>query len=139
MIAPTTPTVTRKNAQSPDEVRALPHGHADFVRLEDRRLTRITLDPGWRWSRDFRSRRGTPLCQVAHLEYVVSGRLMVEMEDKTQLELAPGDFVLIPPGHDAWVVGEEPFVAVDLGGAGGHASAERERISSTEAQAIIGY
>jgi mannose-6-phosphate isomerase-like protein (cupin superfamily) len=130
----------RKNAQTPDVTRTFPNGRVDYVHLEDRALARVTLQPGWKWSNDVRPLEGTPLCQTSHLQYVVSGRLTVEMEDKTRLELSAGDFALIPPGHDAWVEGEEPFVAIDFSGQmKDYATPKEERMSWLDAEAMIGY
>jgi quercetin dioxygenase-like cupin family protein len=55
----------------------------------------------------------TEYCEVPHIQYVISGRLMIAEEDGTEMELVPGDFAVIAPGHDAWVLGNEPFVAID--------------------------
>ena len=59
---------------------------------------------------------GTDSCQVTHLLYCLSGRMKVVMDDGTEGEMGPGDMAAIEPGHDAWVVGDEPCVAVDFGG-----------------------
>jgi hypothetical protein len=48
------------------------------------------------------------------------------MDDGQEAEIAPGDFVTIAPGHDAWTVGSEPCVLLDLAGFAGHASPSRE-------------
>ena len=106
--------IIRKNLDSPDVTRDCGHGRLDFVNLEDSVLARVTLKPGWRWSEHVRPMAKTALCEVSHTQYVISGRLMVSMEDGTKIELVPGDFVIISPGHDAWVVGDEPFVAIDI-------------------------
>jgi mannose-6-phosphate isomerase-like protein (cupin superfamily) len=115
MIAETV-RLTKKNLGRPDKVTEFPHGRLEHVSLEDTALARITLQPGWRWSQDVQPQARTDSCQNRHIQYVLSGRLMVAMDDDTKTELEPGDFVLIPPGHDAWVVGNEPFVAVDFAG-----------------------
>ena len=75
---------------------------------------RITLQPGWDWSESVRTMAQTEACQVRHLQYVISGRLRIVQEDGTQIDLTPGDFVSIPPGHTASVIGNEPFVCVDF-------------------------
>ena len=77
-------------------------------------LTRCTLQPGWRWSQHVRPLTRTESCQVQHIQYVLSGRLTIRMDDGSRLDLQAGDFAVIAPGHDAWVVGDEPFVAVDF-------------------------
>jgi quercetin dioxygenase-like cupin family protein len=92
--------------------------------LEDTTLARVTLKPGWKWSEHIRPMSKTELCEVAHQQYVISGRLMIAMEDGTKMELVPGDFAVIAPGHDAWVLGDEPFVAIDFSPAMKHYARE---------------
>jgi hypothetical protein len=104
----------KKNLAAPDTTRNCGRGTLETACLEDVTLTRITLQPGWAWSIDVRPEAATEQCEVRHVQYVISGRLMVAMGDGTDTELAPGDFAVIPPGHDAWVLGDEPFVAVDF-------------------------
>jgi hypothetical protein len=106
----------KKSFTSPDNTRTFNNGKIEFVTLEDTSLARVSLRPGWRWSKDVKPVAGTESCLSPHVQYVISGRLMVEMDDGSKLELKPGDFAHIVPGHDAYVVGTEPFVAVDLAG-----------------------
>jgi mannose-6-phosphate isomerase-like protein (cupin superfamily) len=115
MIAETV-KLAKKNLGRPDKTTEFPHGRLEHVSLEDLALARITLQPGWRWSQDVQPQAGTESCQSHHIQYILSGRLVIAMDDGTETELEPGDFVFIPPGHDAWVVGDEPFVAVDFSG-----------------------
>ena len=77
-------------------------------------VTREVLPPGWRWSTDIKPIVGTEWCRAMHRLFVVSGRLHVEMEDGAELEVSAGDVVVIPPGHDAWVLGDEPCEALDF-------------------------
>jgi len=74
----------------------------------------MTYEPGWRWSGDIRPIAGTDSCQYHHLGVCLSGRLRAQMPDGTELEIGPGDVFEIPPGHDAWVVGDEAYVSVDF-------------------------
>jgi len=71
-------------------------------------------EPGWRWSIDVKPSAGTERCQYHHIGLTLQGRLRVEMPDGTELEVGPGDVFEIPPGHDAWVVGDGPWVSVDF-------------------------
>ena len=91
-------------------------GQIELVKLGDAVVGRATFAPGWRWSEHVKPIAGTESCQAAHLGYVLSGRQMVVMDDGTELELGPGDVIAIPPGHDAWVLGDEPCVTLDFGG-----------------------
>jgi len=84
------------------------------VELDDRVVGRLTYEPGWRWSVDVQPLAGTVACEYHHIGVTLSGRARVQMPDGTELELAPGDVFEIPPGHDAWVVGDEPWVSVDF-------------------------
>jgi len=106
--------IVKKNLGSPDVIRDCGHGTLELASLEDTTLGRVTLKPGWKWSEHIRPMANTEYCEVPHIQYVISGRLMIAMEDGTKMELVPGDFAVIAPGHDAWVLGDEPFVAVDF-------------------------
>ncbi len=104
----------RKSLNSPDVSRECGHGKLDLVTLEDTTLAKFTFQPGWKWSESVRPMVNTDSCQVQHLQYVISGRLRIVQDDGRQMDLEPGDFASIPPGHDAWVVGDEPFVCIDI-------------------------
>ncbi len=104
----------RRGFAEPSDVRTFPRGRVDVVVLEDTVVGRMTYEPGWRWSVDVRPLAGTDACQYHHLGVTLSGRLRIMMADGTELEIGPGDVFEIPPGHDAWVVGDEPWVSVDF-------------------------
>ncbi len=106
-----------KNFDDPDEVRTFPHGRAEIVSIGGGEVGRFTVEPGWRWSEHIKPLTGTDLCEAPHFQVVLQGRIAVRMADGTELELGPGDVNLLPPGHDAWVVGDDPAVVVDWGGA----------------------
>lgn len=103
----------RRRFTEPDEIRRTSElGQVDIVSLEDRVIGRETNQPGWRWSKDVRPVAGTSTCQFHHFGYTVSGRLRIQMLDGLELEVGPGDVYEVPPGHDAWVVGNEPWVGI---------------------------
>lgn len=104
----------RRRFTEPSDVRTIPRGRIDIVELDDTVVGRMTYEPGWRWSMDVQPIAGTDTCQYHHLGVTLSGRLRVQMPDGTELEIGPGDVFEIPPGHDAWVVGDEPWVSVDF-------------------------
>lgn len=104
----------RRRFSEPSDVRTFPKGRVEVVELEDTVVGRMVYEPGWRWSIDVRPLAGTDSCQYHHLGLTTSGRLRVQMADGTELEIGPGDVFEIPPGHDAWVVGDEPWVSVDF-------------------------
>jgi class 3 adenylate cyclase len=104
----------RQRFSEPIDVRTFPRGRIDDVELDDTVVGRMTYEPGWRWSVDIKPIVGTDTCQYHHLGVTLSGRLRAQMPDGTELEIGPGDLFEIPPGHDAWVVGDEPWVSVDF-------------------------
>lgn len=104
----------RRRFTEPADTRAFPHGKVDIVHLDDVVVGQMTYEPGWRWSTDVKPIAGTASCQYHHLGYTLSGRLRAQMPDGTELEVGPGDMFEIPPGHDAWVVGDEPWISVDF-------------------------
>lgn len=104
-----------KSLNTPDETRNLPKTRVDVVTMGDKSVMRLTLEPGWRWSEHVKPTVGTQSCDVEHFGYCISGRLRVRMDDDgTEGEMRPGDVDMIPAGHDAWVVGDEPFVGLDF-------------------------
>ena len=110
-----------QNFGAPDETRPFPHGHLDVITLADNTVGRATFEPGWRWSESVKPIAGTESCEAAHFGYVVQGHLHVAMDDGSEADFGPGDLVNIAPGHDGWVVGDEPCVAVDFEGASNYA------------------
>ena len=118
---PARKTMLRKNFNSPDETRAIDKGSVEVVNLGDIQAMRGTFQPGWRWSECVKPIAGTESCQVAHLGYVLTGRMGVRMDDGAEFEMGPGDATHIPSGHDAWVIGDEPCVIVDFQGASTYA------------------
>jgi hypothetical protein len=118
--APDVPLATAA-LDTPDDRREFDGGRLDVVRLAGRALGRFTLEPGWRWSESVAPLVGTELCQASHFGYVVSGRMAVRMADGTEGVAGPGEAYRIAPGHDAWVVGDEPAFVLDVEGASGYA------------------
>ena len=106
----------RKRFDRPDEVRTVEKGRVELVELGELAVGRATFEPGWRWSEHVKPLAETESCQVHHVGYVVSGHLRVEMTDGASIDLVAGDTFEVPPGHDAWVVGDEPWVSVDYAG-----------------------
>ena len=106
----------RKRFDRPDEVRVVDKARVELVELGELAVGRAIFEPGWRWSEHVKPIVGTESCQVHHIGYVMSGHLHVEMTDGASLEVVGGDAFEIPPGHDAWVIGDEPWVSVDWAG-----------------------
>jgi quercetin dioxygenase-like cupin family protein len=109
------------NLGDPVETREFPRGRFELFRLGGVEVGRASYEPGWRWTEHVAPTAGTELCEVEHLGVVLSGRAAVRMADGTERVLEPGDMFAIPPGHDSWVVGDEPYVSLHLLGAGQYA------------------
>ena len=125
--------IQQKSFDAPDEVRRFPKGIVNLVRLGSVTMGRGVLEPGFRWSTCLKPIQGTPSCQIHHLQLMVQGRFHVETDDGETAEFGPGDVMNVPPGHDVWVVGEEPVVVIDvLGNIGAlGVPGEHERLVTT--------
>jgi mannose-6-phosphate isomerase-like protein (cupin superfamily) len=114
----TTPvSVTRFEARShdaADEIRTPAKTRVEVIRLDGFTLGRMTFQPGWRWSDCIKPVVKTDSCQISHAGYAISGRITVRLTDGTQITISAGDSYTIPPGHDAWVEGSEPFVGLEI-------------------------
>lgn len=111
-VAVTTFDVTSHD--SPDEVRSPDKTRVEIVRLEGFPFRRFTVEPGWRWSECVKPVIKTDSCQASHAGYAVSGRIVVRLSDGTEKTSSAGDSYTIPPGHDAWVEGDEPVVGIEV-------------------------
>lgn len=105
-----------KSFNTPDKTITIPKTKVEIVKVGDLTLARTTFESGWKWSKHVKPTAGTTSCQAHHLICQISGRLKAVMEDGTEIEVGPGDVTDIPAGHDAWVVGDEPSVGIDLAG-----------------------
>ena len=108
--------ITRKSLDSPDEVRRFQLGSGELTRVGSHVIGRGVLEPGWRWSTHMGPVMGTPSCPVHHVQVLLAGRFAVRMDDGEEAVFAPNDVFDIPAGHDAWVVGDEPVVLLDVSG-----------------------
>jgi hypothetical protein len=102
---------------APDEIRTFPHGRAEIINAGGGVVGRLVLEPGWRWSQDVKPLAGTEWCEAPHFQYHLSGTIRIRMADGTEFDAKAGDITVLPSGHDAWVIGDEPVVAVDWQGA----------------------
>ena len=110
------PTSESRNIEKPHETRPYKaHGRMEVITLGDFTLGRGVFEPGWRWSNDVKPIAGTDSCQVRHTGICVSGRMTVKFDDGSEMDVAPGDVVVLQPGHDAWTVGDEACVMYDTG------------------------
>jgi quercetin dioxygenase-like cupin family protein len=111
-------SVQVKNLDQPDEVYPFPDGKSqgDFVTINDATVVRSRLAPGWSWDEQIQPETdGWTSCPLHHLEYVIGGRIRYLMEDGTQTVAGPGSYLDIPPGHRAWVEGDEDCILLDWG------------------------
>jgi len=115
--------VENKSFSAPDETRTPAKTRVDIVRLGDAEVGRFTFEPGWKWSECIKPVAGTERCQNEHVGYMESGRLALVHDDGTEVEIKAGDAYHIAPGHDAWVLGDQPVVAYEFKSAGSYAKA----------------
>jgi hypothetical protein len=111
----------KRRMSEADEVRTFDKGKLELVTLGGATFGRATLQPGWKWSTSVKPIAKTESCEAPHLQYHISGRLHVRMDDGSEQEFGPGELSQLPPGHDAWVVGDEPVVLIDISGMGEYA------------------
>ena len=107
---------------SPDETRTFEKGRFELFRVGPMTIGRATYEPGWKWSEHVGAATGDSLCQVEHVGLVVSGRAMAAMADGTERTMEPDQFFYVPPGHDSWVVGDEPYVSLHFMGSDDYAT-----------------
>ena len=109
-------TIKKKNLNNPEEKREFPKGQVELVSIGNVTFGKGTFQPGWKWSESVKPIAKTDSCLAPHTQYHISGRLHVRMDDGTEMEYGPGDVGVVPPGHDAWVIGNEPVIVIDFTG-----------------------
>lgn len=114
--------VTLKRFDSPDEARTFPKGRFELIKIGNMTIGRATYEPGWKWSEHVGKAMGQSWCEVEHVGLVISGRATAAMRDGTVAELKPGDLFHISPGHDSWVLGDEPYVSLHFLGSESYAT-----------------
>lgn len=108
----------KKSSQNPDEIRPFKDGKGKMAvfNVGDMTVGRGEFEPGWRWSQHVKPIAGTDSCQANHTGIILEGRMVVKMNDGPEMEFGPGDVFCMPPGHDAWVVGDKRCVLFDVTG-----------------------
>jgi mannose-6-phosphate isomerase-like protein (cupin superfamily) len=114
--------VILKKFDEPDEVRKFEKGKFELVHIGGMTIGRATYDPGWKWSAHVGQSLGKKSCDVEHVGLVISGCATAAMDDGRVIEIKAGDIFYIAPGHDSWVVGDEPYVSLHLLGASDYAA-----------------
>jgi hypothetical protein len=113
--------VVLKRFEQPDELRTFPKGKFELVELGGMTIGRATYESGWKWSVDVGAAIGQKSCPVEHVGMVISGASVAAMDDGRLIEMRAGDVFYIAPGHDSWVVGDQPYVSLHFMGAGSYA------------------
>jgi hypothetical protein len=116
-----TADVILKRFENPDEIRVFEKGKFEVVRIGGMTIGRATYEPGWKWSEHVGPAMGAMTCHIEHVGMVMSGCATAAMDDGRVIEMRAGDVFYIPPGHDSWVVGDEPYVSLHFMGAGDYA------------------
>ncbi len=127
------PRLQSKNFATPDHVQTMPKVRFETVAVDDATVGHCTFEPGWRWSTDMGPMFGTPSCQMRHLGYTISGALRIVMDDGETLDIGPNAVFEVPPGHDKWVLGDEPWVSLDWSGS---ARAQRAALGDAGERAL---
>lgn len=112
------PRLQAKGFAVPDDVRTMPKVRFETVGLDDATVGHCRFEPGWRWSVDMGPIVGVRSCPIRHLGYSMSGAIRVVMDDGQTLDIGPDTVFDIPPGHDKWVLGEEPWITIEWGASG---------------------
>ena len=105
----------KKSINVPDETLTFDKGKLDRTRIGDTSIGKIYLEPGWSWEKCIKPLAKSESCQASHTQYIISGRIRFKMNDGNEEEYGPGDLAYIPPGHNAWVVGNDPFTGMEFG------------------------
>jgi mannose-6-phosphate isomerase-like protein (cupin superfamily) len=113
--------VVLRRFDAPDEVREFAKGRFEIIRINGMSIGRATYEPGWRWSVHVGAASGRSSCQVEHVGMVISGRAVAAMDGGRIFEMRSGDLFHVPPGHDSWVVGDEPYVSLHFLGTDAYA------------------
>lgn len=107
-------TIIKKSFSAPDETRAPDKTNVAVVDLGSAKVAQLTVQPGWSWSSCVKPVVGGDSCQVHHVGACISGHMKVRHDDGTEVDIKAGDAYVIEPGHDGWVVGEEPVVMYEF-------------------------
>jgi quercetin dioxygenase-like cupin family protein len=121
-MAPTDVDLLIKRFEKPDEIRTFTKGKFEIVKIGSMTIGRASYEPGWKWSEHVGPTTGTASCEVEHVGLVISGCAACRMNDGRYYEMKSGDLFCIGPGHDSWVVGDEPYVSLHFLGAEQYAS-----------------
>lgn len=114
--------LTLVHLDNPTETRTFDRGRFELYSVGPMTIGRATYEPGWKWSEHVGAASGEAMCQVEHVGLVLSGQAAVLMEDGTEKVMSEGEFFYVPPGHDSWVVGNEPYISLHVMGSENYAT-----------------
>jgi Cupin len=137
-MAKQTKSIQKKTLNAPDEVRTFDKGKVELATVGTVTFGRASFQPGWKWSESVKPIVKTEYCEAPHVHYQVSGQLRVRMADGSEQEFGPGDVGVIPSGHDAWVVGNEPAVVIDISGMTHYAKPAARKVVKKSVKAKTG-
>ena len=110
------------NFDEPTDTRTFEEGRFELYEVGPATLGRATYEPGWKWSEHVCAQAGQTSCQVEHVGLVLGGSAVAAMDDGREIVMKAGDFFYSPPGHDSWVVGDEPYVSLHIMGSEDYAT-----------------
>ncbi len=106
--------ILHKNFKNPDQIMTPPNTKVEIIKLGDYTFTKYTFQPGWRWSKDIKPIMKIDFDPVPHVAYTVTGRLGIKLANGNEVEMGPDEANVVPPDHDAWVIGNEPAVYLTI-------------------------
>lgn len=106
--------IERKSLNQSEEVKKHEKQKMEAITIRGLTIRRITVEPGWQWSKHLKHVQKTESCQKDHLLYIISGKLHVRTDSGNEEEFGPGDAGSIPPGHDCWTVGDKRVVWIEI-------------------------
>ena len=131
------PRLQAKPFASPDDTRTMPRTQFATVVLDDATVGHCRFEPGWRWSVDVAPLMGATSCPIRHLGYSMSGSVRVTMDDGRTLDIGPDTVFDVPPGHDKWVLGDQPWETIEWGGSGRAVGAAIQDLGNTLATVLF--
>ena len=137
-MAKQTKSMQKKTLNTPDEIRTFDKGKVELATVGTVTFGRASFEPGWKWSESVKPLVKTEYCEAPHVQYHISGLLKIRMVDGSEQEFGPGDVGVIPSGHDAWVVGTEPVVVIDISGMTHYAKPAARKVVKKSAKAKTG-
>ena len=125
--------ILKRRFEQAQDVRPFVDGKGELAMLDldGASVGKATFEPGWRWSDHVKPIAGTDSCQAPHAGYIMSGHMTIRMDDGTEENFEPGDVMVVQPGHDAWVVGQEPCTVLDWQGYADYAKPKAASRSTT--------